>query len=188
MRKHYIAVALIATLAVTASADLTGWNWTGGVISPALTTGEISADAYTLSVDLAPLVVSNGSLSVLTPGDILPHVIAVHDLAVAPLFLGGTYSTSQVDSDGSAVGTVWLLIDPNGGGINPGDFIGLSTATGNIIDLDPDGPGGNPPGTPQTFVGGNISTNIPVIPEPATIGLLAFSTGGICFARRFFVD
>jgi len=42
----------------------------------------------------------------------------------------------------------------------------------------------NPPNTPQTFNPGNLKTDTPVVPEPATIGLMGIAGLGMFLARR----
>jgi len=180
MKKIAVMIAAGA-VAVAASADVTAWNWTGGTITPELAAGSvISSGAITVNIDHSPYVVDNGGQLQIDIADI-QGVIGVSDLAIAPAFLGGVYSSGQVDSDGSAVGQAWLVIDANGGGVQIGDFIGFG-GSATINDLQPNP--GDPIGTPQTFAGGSVDTNVQVIPEPATIGMMGIAGLGMFLARR----
>lgn len=177
-----LAIMVAGAVAGVASADITAWNWTGGVVSPTLPAGTIAGGAITVNIDHSPFVFDDGGQLKINIADI-QGVIGVANFTVAPLVpFGGTYSTTQVDSDGSAVGNAWLVLDANGGGIEVGDFIGFGNSAV-INDLRPGGPG-NPTGTPQTFAGGNVTTNVQVIPEPATIGLMGIAGLGMFLARR----
>jgi hypothetical protein len=179
--KKVLVMLAAGAVAIAASADITAWNWTGGVINPALPSGTpIVGGAITVNIDHSPFVVDNGGQLQINISDI-QGVIGVADLAIAPVFLGGTYSTGQVDSDGSAVGIGYLVIDANGGGIEVGDLIGFG-ASAAINDLQPNP--GDPVGTPQTLAGGSIQTNVQVVPEPATIGLMGIAGLGMYLARR----
>lgn len=177
MRK--IIVMLIAsTAAISAMADLTSWSWEGGIISPDLAAGTYIGGALTLSYDpsLDPSYTGTG-IDYIDMG----RVIGVHDLFVAPDFAGGTYSTSVVTSDSSVVGPVWLVIDPNGGGAQPGDFYGFG-GSGTLIDLQPSP--ANPSGDPQTFSGGDVYVMVEDVPEPSTIVLMGIAGSLVVSARK----
>jgi|SaaInl8_200m_RNA_FD_contig_51_964237_length_953_multi_3_in_0_out_0_1 hypothetical protein len=178
--KKMLVILAAGAVAVTASADITGWNWAGGVISPTLGAGTYANGALTLNNDLSLAPSFTGTTIDIAD---IAGILASANLDVAPLVpFGGAYNSAQVDSDASAVGPVWLVIDSNGGGIQLGDIIGLG-GSGTIVDLRPGGPG-NPTGTPQTFAGGDVTTAVTVIPEPATFGLMGVAALGMFLARK----
>ena len=73
---------------------------------------------------------------------------------------------------------VWLIFDPNGGGIEVGDALGFSSIGFEVHTLtEPVGPADL-----QTFKPGDIR----VIPEPASVTMIGLATGCAWFIRRFF--
>jgi hypothetical protein len=180
--KKLIVMMAAGAVALAASADLTSWGWSGGVISPTLASGTYVDGALTLNNDLTLAASYTGATIDIAD---ISGILAVHDLSVAPLIpFGGTFNAVTESSDNTALGTAWLVIDSNGGGIQVGDVIGIGSSTGTIIDLDPDGPGGNPPAPQQTFLSGDITTSVTVIPEPATLGLMGVAGLGMFLARK----
>ena len=53
---------------------------------------------------------------------------------------------------------------------------------GPLVDLQPDT--GLPPASTQLLNGGGIQSNIEVVPEPATLGLMGVAGLGMFLARR----
>lgn len=176
MNKNVVILTAM-TVVFTATADLTSWSWEGGIISPTLTSGTYPGAALTLAND--------PSLDPSYTGTYFdgPHawtIIGVHDLFIAPSFAGGTYTTSTITSDASAVGPVWLVIQPSGS-YGPGDFYGFG-GTGTIIDLQPNPE--NASSDPQTLSGGDIEVIIQDIPEPSTIVLMGIAGSLVALARK----
>ena len=174
----------VGVIISSASADLTGFLWQGGVATDELGAPILNgtATAYSiLDVDLSSFVVNNGGNLEISIFDIVA-AYSVDSLGVAPAFLGGAYSTLAINGDGSVAGSTANLLIHNGtGAIQQGDYIGLG-GSGVIVDLQPGGVGA--PGLTQSFVGGDVQTNIQVVPEPATIGLMGVAGLGLFLARK----
>lgn len=77
--------------------------------------------------------------------------------------------------------TAYLLWDPNGGAVEVGDFIALSSG---FVISDMAAVGDPAPQNPEIFSVGALDANIEVIPEPATIGLMGIAGLGLFLARR----
>lgn len=181
MKKVITMIALLA-VAGAASADLSYFKIQGGNLydntSTAYPFGTMTEGAVIQLVDLSAFVVG-GQINIAD----IPSAYTTVDIAVAPPLLGGAYSTGTISERPSTVigETAYLVFDPNGGGIQVGDLIGLGTGA-EILDM---AAAGSPaPADPQIINPGDITANIEVIPEPATIGLMGVAGLGMFLARR----
>ena len=188
--KKIIALIAVGAVAISATADLTGWKWAGG---PSIT-------------DQGGAAIANGSATVFTtPGIDLGTlaaggVIQLADIqAVSLAFSGvlsvppfgpsaGTWGTAANNShDGSIAGQDAYALIANRAGLTDlseivvGDYVGFSSLGGQFDDLQP---GTDPPAVAQSFNGGAVQTSVEVIPEPATIGLMGIAGLGLFLARR----
>ena len=180
--KKVITMVAVAAVAAVATADIVSFKYNGGVLSDAggaaYPQGAIVGGAVTMLVDLNPLV-SGGSINIVD----IPAPLLTADISVGPAFAGGRYSTLAVESDTDFSGgapMAYLVFDPNGGGIQVGDVIGLAAAGDTLNALTP--PIGA--GDIQSFSPGDIQANVTVIPEPATLGLMGIAGLGMYLARR----
>jgi len=175
--KKLMTMIVAATVAGVATADLTAWNVSGGVA----TDEAGAATAFTLSGDQVALLGGFVDLTLLQS-----LVIGVSAVGVSPAFLGGKYGTSFT-SDGSAAGTATLLLVNRAitslGDIVFGDYVGVASATFTIDELWATYPAGTPSPT-QGIALGNVQTSIPVVPEPATLGLMGVAGLGMFLARK----
>jgi hypothetical protein len=183
--KKLVALLAVGAMVASASADLTSFNWVGGKVydqtGTAFASGTGVVTAQTSLFDLSGFVFDNGGQLQINIADI-PSMYAIADLAVAGAFAGGKYSTSFAEGDATVAGQTAYLVVKNGlGAIEMGDYIGLSASSYEIVDLQP---GSDPAATPQNFSGGDVTTNIEVVPEPATIGLMGIAGLGMFLARK----
>ena len=183
--KKMITMLAIGAVVTTASADLTGFLWQGGVATDQAGSAILAGTATSqtiLDVNLVTFVVDNGGQLQISIADI-PVAYSMDELGVAPSFLGGAFSTLPIEgTDVGIVGSTAYLVVKNGlGAIGVGDFIGLGDS-GVIVDLQPGGVG--TPGLTQTFNSGDVQTNIQVIPEPATLGMMGVAALGLFLARK----
>ena len=183
--KKVLTMLAVGAIVVSASADLTEFNWVGGVVTDqgglGFATDEATAHTF-LDVDLSIFVVDNAGQLQINIADI-PSAYSIDLLGIAPPFLGATYGMSaNVTGDGSIAGMIAYLVIKDGvDAIQAGDFIGLG-ASGTIVDLQP---GDDPPSATQQFLGGDVQTGIEVvIPEPATFGLMGVAALGLFLARK----
>ena len=182
--KKVLTMLAVGAIVASASADLTGWAFNGPTLTDnggALFAVGSEVTAHTkLNLDLTPFVFDNAGqlqIDIANIGAIQTFV----DIGIAPPFAGGTYSSANAASDGSIAGaTAYLVVKDGLGAIAVGDFIGLG-GSGVLEDLLP----GTDPALPaQNFDGGAVTTNIEVIPEPATLGMMAVAGLGLFLARK----
>lgn len=178
--KKMLTVLAVAAVVMSASADLTGFYFTGGKAydntDTAFTMGADLSMQVFLNVDLSAYVVENE----INISDI-PAAFTELAVAIGPVVAGGKYSTGQYAGDGSIAGsTAYGVLKIGSGAIEVGDWIAISSGF-TVNELDP---GGAPPAATQNFAAGDLTTNVQVIPEPATLGLMGVAGLGMFLARR----
>jgi len=185
--KKTIAMIAVAALAVSASADLTGFDMAGGVAYDSTGTAFASnaANVYTLLNKDLGASVSGDTIDIsFIKGVGASDIFSSIGLAVAPARFGGTYSFSAQGTGAAAGSTAYFVVTTAASwdSIAVGDYIGIITEsfTLNDLQLDP----AAPPLTSQQFTGSNVTANVQVIPEPATVGLLGVAGLGLFLARR----
>jgi|GEM_PF-1782504 len=188
--KTFIAILLL--LSCSARSDLTSFAWEGDSLqdenSVQVAAGNPVLDYVGLTIfnDLNLSVIGNEiDISSILASTFHSFTSPLEVVGAAPPPIAGDYFSDLFTGDGSYAGeTAYLLIHQGNGIIQIGDFIGISSVGFAVLELDPDGPGGNPPGIQQTFDGGLIITNVQVIPEPTTIAILIMAILGICGFRK----
>lgn len=183
-------IVLMALVAVSASADLTGWNFSGGASLLDQNAVGIANGAATVittpGLDLS-LIVAGGQIQL---ADILEISSPAFYAASSTVPFGpatGQWGSTAMASDGSVAGLVAYTMVVNRAGITSlseiveGDYIGF---TGNIGTLSELQPGADPALAPQVFNGGALQTSVEVIPEPATFGLMGIAGLGMFLARK----
>ncbi len=181
--KKVLRIVVLAAVASVASADLSYFQFKGGQLfdnGGSVIVGTTITDGAKIQlVDLTPFV-SGGKINILD----IPAAYFTGNIATAPLVpFGGTYQTGTISERPSSVigETAYLLFDLNGGAIEVGDYIGLS---GGTVIADMAAVGDPAPANPQVMSPGNITANIEVIPEPATLGLMGIAGLGLFLARK----
>lgn len=189
MKKVLTFIAVGALLA-SASADITSFQWSGGTLNNASNV-KIAYGAGTvltvLDTDSNADILSYISGNQINIADLqLFTAINVQGHSGAPV--GPNFNTGYItQNDASRVGLYAWAIATDGvfadiNSITVGTMIGITSVGGAIIDQQPGGAG--PIGTGQSFNPGVVTTNIEVIPEPATIGLMGVAGLGMFLARR----
>ena len=182
--KKVLTMMAVLTVAAVATADLAYFQMDGGKLfdesDSAVSAGTYVEGAVIMFTNLN-LSVSGGVISIM---DVMAPFATV-DMTVGPAFAGGKYKLTDTFAErpSSAIGeTAWLVFDPNGGGIQVGDFIGISSVGSEILDM---AAAGSPaPADPQQMLLGDITANVQVIPEPATFGLMGIAGLGMFLARK----
>lgn len=182
--KKILAMLVVGAVVGVATADITQFNFSGGT----------AQDQGTAFDGWSMIVAQGNASSVSDLGELTPDTLTGLGLSVAgvpgstklPFQPVGTLSTDYITGNGSLAGSVFgILVNKTGvtgiGDIAAGDFIGL-TADFDVIDLQPGGSG--TVGLPQSFNPGVVDSNLQVIPEPATIGMMGVAGLGMFLARR----
>lgn len=184
-----IITTLLLFFSLSAHCDLTSFEWTGDAFldenGVQVAAGNPISDyvALTLFSDLNPAVSGNQiDISSISGATFHPFISPLEVVGEVPPTIADDYFSDLFNGDGSFVGTAYLLIHKGDGNIQVGDFIGLSTASFTVNDLQPTGTG--PVATSQTFDGGIITSNIEVIPEPSTILVILLSIAGLVGFRK----
>ena len=184
MKKVLTMMAVVAVASV-ATADLAYFAFQGGKLldsgGVALPVGSITDGAVVQLVDLS-VFVSDGRIDIAD----IPAAFAIANVGNTPVFagIGGAYASDSFSERPSANidAMAYFVFDPNGGGIQLGDFIGIG---GGALIQDMAVAGDPAPANPQTMIlVGDITAGVEVIPEPATFGLMGIAGLGMFLARR----
>jgi hypothetical protein len=184
MKKLMTVLAAVAVAGI-ASADLTGWELSGGVVYDQNSTMAVNFETtgITLLGVGSEFEGNTIDISVLKG---LTEVGGAQLVGVGQEFLGYAYACAFGD-DASAIGTATFLV-VNGvvsglDDIEVGDYVGVATPTFDIEELWAAQPDGQP-SLNQTFTLSDVTTSIEVIPEPATLGLMGIAGLGLFLARK----
>jgi hypothetical protein len=182
--KKVITMIAVTAVAAVATADLAFFQFKGSSLDLGAAPATYANAAVVVLGDQT-LAVSGNELDI---ANLIPTWLS-GSLTVKPAFAGGGYASTAPFAERPFMGGVdfadtlaTLIYDPNGGGIQVGDLIGLYTF--NIKDMA--AVGVPAPALPQDVVIPNLvaGTTVTVIPEPATLGLMGIAGLGMFLARK----
>jgi hypothetical protein len=194
--KKILAIVVMGAVAISATADITGFIFKQN----AAVTDELGA-SYGEGIigNIFTFRTSDGSelLGLVTPDsnangyneiDILDlqALVAAGSSTLTRTAKSGYTQDVQTDGDASTIGMNAIgLFSADFASLataGVGDFIGFTAVAGPLVDLQPNL--ALPPNAAQILAGGAIQTNIEIIPEPATLGLMGIAGLGMFLARR----
>ena len=189
--KRLVIFLAIASVVITASADLTSFRWnnpsptalTDNLAVP-FTIGQatlltfISDDAVIDFDPLAPLSSTYGD-------DILVYNLVNTGPPTTGLLITDFMTEADAGNNYQGKYAYVVAFDKEHatysglGSIALGTYYGIGSISGALASPDA-------PSAPQDFNSGNIQTSLQTIPEPAVAGLLGIFGGGMLITRRIF--